>query len=94
MHVDFLAPYPDFFSFLVVLLLAVLLSVGVKESSIMNNIFTTINLATVILVIGTGVFKGITVSKPITKCMLVWFWFSVFLCDYSILNFGCSFDNY
>lgn len=58
MHVDFLAPYPDFFSFFVVILLSVLLSVGVKESSMLNNIFTTINVATVILVIGSGVIKG------------------------------------
>lgn len=59
MNVDFLAPYPDLFSFFVVLLLAILLSIGVKESSILNNIFTTINLATVILVIGTGALKGL-----------------------------------
>lgn len=57
MNIDFLAPYPDFFSFIVVLLLAILLSIGVKESSILNNIFTTINLATVILVIGSGAMK-------------------------------------
>lgn len=63
MHVDFLAPYPDFFSFSVVLLLSVLLSAGVRESSILNNIFTTINLATVILVIGTGIIKGMQMYK-------------------------------
>lgn len=58
MNVDFLAKYPDFFSFFIVILLSLLLSIGVKESSILNNIFTTINLATVCLVIGTGIFKG------------------------------------
>lgn len=57
MNVDFLAKYPDFFSFFIVILLSLLLSIGVKESSILNNIFTTINLATVCLVIGTGIFK-------------------------------------
>lgn len=56
-EVDFLAEYPDFFSFVVVMLLAVLLSIGVKESSILNNVFTTINMATVILVIFTGALK-------------------------------------
>lgn len=58
MNVHFLAPYPDFFSFIMIILLSILLSVGVKESSILNNIFTTVNLATVCLVIGTGAFKG------------------------------------
>lgn len=57
MNVDFLAKYPDFFSFFVVLLLAVVLSAGVKESSIMNNIFTTINVATVVIVIASGIIK-------------------------------------
>lgn len=57
-EVSFLADYPDFFSFFVVLLLAVLLAVGVKESSLLNNVFTMINLATVILVIVTGAMKG------------------------------------
>lgn len=57
MHVSFLAKYPDFFSFIVVILVSILLSAGVKESSILNNIFTTINLMTVTLVICSGIFK-------------------------------------
>lgn len=58
MHVNFLAPYPDFFSLIVVLLLSGLLAVGVKESSILNNVFTVINLATIIIVIISGAIKG------------------------------------
>lgn len=58
MNIHFLAPYPDFFSFVIIILLSILLSAGVKESSILNNIFTTVNLATVCLVIATGAFKG------------------------------------
>lgn len=58
MNVDFLAQYPDFFSFFVVLLLTVLLSIGVKESSILNNVFTMVNLATIITVIVSGAIKG------------------------------------
>lgn len=61
MNVSFLAPYPDFFSFTMVLLLATLLAFGVKESTILNNILTLINLATVILVIVSGIIKGKTV---------------------------------
>lgn len=56
--VSFLAEYPDFFSFAIVILLSILLSVGVKESSLLNNVFTTINLATVAIVIVTGAMKG------------------------------------
>lgn len=58
-EVSFLADYPDFFSFVIVLLLAILLAVGVKESSLLNNVFTTINLATVVVVIVTGSIKGV-----------------------------------
>lgn len=57
-NVTFLADYPDFFSFTIVILLSILLSIGVKESSLLNNIFTIINLATVALVIVTGATKG------------------------------------
>lgn len=56
--VSFLAEYPDFFSFAIVILLSILLSVGVKESSLLNNVFTVINLATVAIVIVTGAMKG------------------------------------
>lgn len=55
--VDFLADYPDFFSFFIVMLLASLLSVGVKESSVLNNIFTTVNVITVLIVLVAGGLK-------------------------------------
>lgn len=57
MNISFLAPYPDFFSFGVVLLLSALLAVGVKESSILNNVFTVINLFTIITIIISGAIK-------------------------------------
>lgn len=56
--VDFLAEYPDFFSFGLVMLLSAILSIGVKESSMVNNIFTTLNLVTVCTVIIAGSIKG------------------------------------
>lgn len=56
-NVDFLADYPDFFSFVIVLLLAVILAIGVRESTIMNNIFTSVNIVTVLIVLVAGAIK-------------------------------------
>lgn len=55
--VDFLADYPDFFSFFIVMLLASLLSIGVKESTVLNNIFTIVNIITVLIVLVAGGIK-------------------------------------
>ncbi|XP_068083129.1 cationic amino acid transporter 2 isoform X1 [Anabrus simplex] len=56
--IDFLSPYPDFLSFGMVMILAVLLSVGVKESSFLNNIFTTVNMITILIVVIAGSIKA------------------------------------
>lgn len=56
-HVDFLANYPDLLSFVLVLLVAVLLSIGVKESSYMNIVFTAVNLITICIMIVAGAMK-------------------------------------
>ncbi|XP_032687216.1 cationic amino acid transporter 3 isoform X2 [Odontomachus brunneus] len=56
--VPFLSEYPDFFAFGMVMLLAALLCVGVRESSILNNIFTVINLTTIAIVIVAGSIKA------------------------------------
>ena len=47
----FLAEYPDWTAFAITLVLAVLLSVGVRESTRFNNIFTILNLCIVIFVV-------------------------------------------
>ncbi|KZC04782.1 PREDICTED: cationic amino acid transporter 3 [Dufourea novaeangliae] len=57
-NISFLSEYPDFFALLVVLLLMILLSVGVKESSILNNIFTVVNLITIMIIIVAGSMKA------------------------------------
>lgn len=57
-NVKFLSTYPDFFAFGVVILLVVLLSIGVKESSILNNIFTVVNLITILIIIVAGSIKA------------------------------------
>lgn len=56
-NIDFLADYPDIFSFFIVMLLAALLSIGVKESSVLNNIFTSVNIVTVLIVLVAGGIK-------------------------------------
>jgi amino acid transporter len=56
--ISFLAEYPDFFSFIIVVALSVLLAVGVKESTVLNNIFTVINLCTVSLILVAGAIKS------------------------------------
>uniref|UniRef100_A0A336LKG1 CSON009942 protein n=1 Tax=Culicoides sonorensis TaxID=179676 RepID=A0A336LKG1_CULSO len=57
-NVDFLADYPDFFSFFIVILLSILLAVGVKESTLMNNIFTGVNLVVIGIVLVAGVMNS------------------------------------
>ena len=54
MSAPFLAEYPDWTAATITLLLAVLLSIGVKESSRFNNIFTVLNLGVVLFVIVAG----------------------------------------
>ncbi|KAL6436220.1 hypothetical protein ACFW04_004657 [Cataglyphis niger] len=56
--ISFLSEYPDFFAFAMVMLLVVLLCIGVRESSILNNIFTIINLTTITIVIVAGSIKA------------------------------------
>ena len=52
--ISFLAEYPDFFAFVIVMILAFLLASGVKESTFLNNVFTAVNLATVCIVLVAG----------------------------------------
>ena len=54
----FLAEYPDFTAFTITVLLSVLLSVGVKESSRFNNIFTILNLGVVLFVTVVGMTQA------------------------------------
>ncbi|XP_055384234.1 cationic amino acid transporter 3 [Condylostylus longicornis] len=52
--VSFLAEYPDFFACIVICVLTALLAFGVKESSLINNIFTGVNLITIAIVLIVG----------------------------------------
>ena len=50
--------WPDWTAATITLLLAVLLSIGVKESSRFNNIFTLLNLGVVFFVIIAGMTRA------------------------------------
>jgi len=54
----FLAEYPDWTAFAITLVLAVILSIGVKESTRFNNMFTILNLCIVIFVVLTGITQA------------------------------------
>ncbi|XP_046966105.1 cationic amino acid transporter 3 [Vanessa cardui] len=57
-NISFLANYPDFLAFGLVLLITILLCVGVKESTKLNNVFTALNMATVVIVIIAGAINS------------------------------------
>ncbi|CAH2048342.1 unnamed protein product, partial [Iphiclides podalirius] len=57
-NVSFLADYPDLFAFVLVLLITVLLAIGVSESTKLNNVFTALNMITVVVVVIAGAIKS------------------------------------
>ncbi|CAG9834155.1 unnamed protein product [Diabrotica balteata] len=57
-HVSFMSEYFDFLAFGISILLAIALAFGLKESSLANNIFTSLNIGIVLFVIIAGATKA------------------------------------
>jgi cationic amino acid transporter 2 len=57
LHSETFAPYADLFAMTLCLVITILLIIGIKESAVLNNVFTFVNLTVITLVIIVGLTK-------------------------------------
>ncbi|KAE8574076.1 high affinity cationic amino acid transporter 1 [Halyomorpha halys] len=55
MDIQFISTYPDFLSFIIMVVFSAIVSIGVKESTMINNTFVVINMVTIIMLVIIGI---------------------------------------
>ena len=58
MDLEGFAKYPDFLAFILVLIITAFMVMGVKESTLLNKIFTLLNIVVIVFIFVCGIIKS------------------------------------